>query len=345
MDHVNNFNFESLRQLCKEHFQEIKERKNLEQILGRKQVRYIDPEGKFGYTTFGNFYFDSMGVMMLVTKEHPMTWYHRPDAMNDTLWSTVPVIYAGIEIGQVDDKRNHIFTGDVVMAKEHPNCTAMVVWNEWAQFPSLRLDNCDLPLNHRQPLEIIGNIFYDIQMSQYDMFDLNYFLRHNPVCQGPADEAIINENLAKIKKAPSFVNGKPKPIKGYPMIYKDNVLGLKLKEDDILVAFCEDRDYDPDDEDTYPSLYIDYGVLPEECENKLETIPIDTGRPDWDKIENTVNDLLLTIHCNPGTRFILCEFKDSLFVPQFLKEINRIFEKATDYQIRNLVMPFRVALH
>lgn len=101
MEKANNFNYEDICRLCREHYQEIVERKNLSYILQNRKVRYIDPEGRFDYTTFGNFYVTSRNVMMLVTREPFIARYHRPDSMRDSLWSAVPVLFAGVETGGV----------------------------------------------------------------------------------------------------------------------------------------------------------------------------------------------------------------------------------------------------
>ena len=102
MEKANNFNYEDICRLCREHYQEIVERKNLSYILQNRKVRYIDPEGRFDYTTFGNFYVTSRNVMMLVTREPFIARYHRPDSMRDSLWSAVPVLFAGVETGGRD---------------------------------------------------------------------------------------------------------------------------------------------------------------------------------------------------------------------------------------------------
>ena len=78
-------NYESLLELCREYKEDIKARKKLPGVLGNRKVRYIDQEGHFGYTQFGDFYFTSMGVMMLITTDNDLTWYHKPDEMCETL--------------------------------------------------------------------------------------------------------------------------------------------------------------------------------------------------------------------------------------------------------------------
>ena len=75
-------NYESLLELCREYKEDIKARKKLPGVLGNRKVRYIDQEGHFGYTQFGDFYFTSMGVMMLITTDNDLTWYHMPDEMS-----------------------------------------------------------------------------------------------------------------------------------------------------------------------------------------------------------------------------------------------------------------------
>ena len=52
--------------------------------------------------------------MMLITKDSDYTPYHKNDQLAHTLWSTVPVIFAGVDTGIKDDLWRDIYTGDVV---------------------------------------------------------------------------------------------------------------------------------------------------------------------------------------------------------------------------------------
>ena len=110
------FSYEGIRRLCYRHRNEIIEIHehphhyiqhfdNLCRKLEGREVRYIDPLGRYKYTRFGHFYFDDNGVMMLITDDEEYTRFHRPGILSHTLWSTVPVIYAGIDTRILDNHR------------------------------------------------------------------------------------------------------------------------------------------------------------------------------------------------------------------------------------------------
>ncbi len=345
MEATHNYRFEDLVHLCREHYQEIEERKELSYLLQKKKVRYIDPEGHFGYTTFGNFYFDSRDVMILVTKEFPIVRHHRPDSMRDTLWSTIPVLFAGIETGMKDSKGQDIYSCDVLSVSEPATCEGIVYWYPSDKIPCVLLDNHCLFFDEIKKCEVMGNIFYDIEELDYEYYYLGKFWDHNPVCYGPVDARVWEEGIEKIKKAPTFLNWKPQPPERYSMMYLHNITEVGLRKDDVLVAFCEDREYDPNDENTFPTVYLDFNSIPEEYDNHWEFIPINVFHPDWEKVENRVNEILLEAHKWPDRRYFLCDIKESIPNKQKRDEIGRIFHKATEFQIRNFIMPFDIAMY
>ena len=80
MEH-NKFSLEGIFDLCQQYRNDIYERKDLKHVLNRRKVRFINPEGKFDYAYFGDFYFKAMERMMLVTKIVPI-----PDPINAIKW-------------------------------------------------------------------------------------------------------------------------------------------------------------------------------------------------------------------------------------------------------------------
>ena len=113
-DYTNRLNYMAIVDACKEFLLEIRARYgssccsvgdlyrlesggkplrdiNFKGVLENHRVRFLNQEGRFDYAYFGDFFFRSMGVMMLITKESEYTHYHTSDCLGDTLWSTVPV--------------------------------------------------------------------------------------------------------------------------------------------------------------------------------------------------------------------------------------------------------------
>ena len=344
MEKANNFNYEDICRLCREHYQEIVERKNLSYILQNRKVRYIDPEGRFDYTTFGNFYVTSRNVMMLVMREPFIARYHRPDSMRDSLWSAVPVLFAGVETGGRDSRGREIYTGDVLQVSEPAHCTGTVVYFSDATIACVRLDNHCLFLNEVKRSEIIGNVFFDIDEMSYEYYNSQAFFGINPFFQGPVSEEIRDVLIRKIMEAPSFRNGKPQPKERYSMIYHGSISKIGYKKGDYLVVFCEDRDYDPNDEDTYPTLFVDSDVIPEDCPLVCKEIPIDLYYPDWEKVQKRVDEIMLEAHNNPSTKYILCDLRSQVLDKEQYYRIAELFRKAGEYHIGNFIMPITIAI-
>lgn len=345
MNANHNYNFENLVQLCRDHYPDIKERKELSYLLQNKKVRYIDPEGHFGYTTFGNFYFDTRKVMMLVTKEFPIARYHQPGSMQDTLWSTVPVLFAGIETGMRDSKGKEIYSCDVLSVSSPVNCEGVVIWFDGENIPCVRLDNHCFYFNEIKQCEIIGNVFFDIEELDYEYYHFEKFYGNNPFFQGPVENKYWVERIEKIKNAPSFIDGKPQPKERYHRVYMNSIAEIGISRDDVLVAFSEDHEYDPNDEMTYPTLYIDNGVLPENVENRCEDIPIDIENPNWEKIEKRAHEIMLEAHRFPNRKYFLCNMRESVPNKKIRDGIGRIFKEVSEYQICNFIMPFEIAIY
>ena len=109
MDNIN-FSFRGIQDLCQVYYRDILERKDIRRVLISRRIRFINPMGKFDYAYFGDYYFNG-DVMMFITKDEDYVAYHKPDQLSHTLWSTVPVIFAGVDTRMKDDKGREIFTG------------------------------------------------------------------------------------------------------------------------------------------------------------------------------------------------------------------------------------------
>lgn len=192
-------------------------------MLGNRKVRYVNQEGRFGYTQFGNFYFTSMGVMMLITTDKDLTWYHLPDEMCGTLYSTVPVIFAGFETGFKDDTERDIYTGDVVrLTRNSREYTLMVRQTPWHQFPGLMADNHEIFFQEGDRFHIVGNVFYDILAEHLEIYDLWYYVGHNSIFLSPHTEEQLKEELDKMARAP-FFKERPKKVVRHPLCHEETI--------------------------------------------------------------------------------------------------------------------------
>lgn len=345
MERTHNYRFENLVELCREHYQEIADRKPIAYLLQDKQVRYITPEGRFGYAKFGDFYFTRRNTMMLVTKELPIARYHKPDSMSDSLWSTVPVLFAGIETGMRDCHGQMIYSGDVLDVLEPYQAEGTVVWFSSSDIPLVRLDNHCVYFNQIERSEIIGNVFYDITLSDWECNGSGAFFGRDPFYLWGATEDEINQIKDKIKNAPSFKGDKPMTRKRHSMIYNKTFSEVGIREYDKIIAFCAEGDFDSDDELLSPELYIDscHDGDGEGC--LLECIPIDLFNPDYDKVKTRVDELILQAHNDPETRYFLANMKEYVWNESQYNKLASLFEDASEYHIFNIIMPFDVAFH
>lgn len=337
------FSYEGIKELCQKHFDEIKARvnlKDLKRVLIGRSVRFIDPTGKFGYAHFGDFYFDENGVMMLITKEREYTKYHRPDILSDTLWSTVPVIYAGVNTRFKDDRYQEIFTGDIVSINHNTSLVRYV----HPTIPGLLGDNCDLQFREGLVLHKEGTVFSDISKDLYKNFD--YYSLYWPGYQyspnGIRTEEIIRRASTAFD-APTFLGEPPVINHGRRTVF-DNIEDV-LKDNDVLTYFISDEDYYVEDEEgnqTY-ELYIDINSFADNFKGEDYKIPIkqaDELRNLHEYLKKPIADFLLYAHNHPDKMFVLCDFQESLSVVGFLKQkVAMLFHDWFLYGIHNVALP------
>lgn len=336
-------NYKSLVELCKEYKEDIKARKKLTGVLGNRKVRYVNQEGLFGYTQFGDFYFTSMGVMMLITTDFDLTWYHTPDEMCDTLYSTVPVFFAGFETGFKDDTGRDIYTGDVVkLTRNSGEYTLMANQIYWCKYPSLRADNHEIEFQEGDRFHIVGNVFYDILAEHLEIYDLWYYVGHNSIFIYPHTEDQLNEELEKMARAP-FFRERPKKRTKHPLMYDETIRGYEPKPEDMLILFCSgpDDNIDPDDESTFPLVYADY--LPKGSESLHSLcIPIDLFKPDLQELKKDVDDILERAHYSIEHNFIVLDYERSIGNMKVSKALDELFRPVYDYKLHNVILPFRM---
>jgi hypothetical protein len=219
-------NLESIREFCNSHLFEIAS-EGLEAESYSVKVRFIDPDGKFGYTALGRFFFVD-DCMYLIDRERKYQSYHNPDILdfNEELeilkftgYVIVRVIFAGVFTGYYDDKGKRIYTGDVVSARVLLNptipsnggrnrarnfdnetkgifCEAGV--NEIFENFSIILDNHSVPLSWATELEIVGSLFFELEKGETEV-DIQSLC--NRFAQSRTDR---NELKRLIKKSPYF---------------------------------------------------------------------------------------------------------------------------------------------
>ena len=336
-------NYESLVELCKEYKEDIKARTKLTGVLGNRKVRYVDQEGRFGYTQFGDFYFTSMGVMMLITTDRDLTWYHRPDEMSDTLYSTVPVIFAGFETGFKDDARRNIYTGDIVkLTRGSREYTLMVNQVDWCKYPSLRADNHEIEFQEGDAFHIVGNVFYDILAEHLEIYDLWYYVGHNSIFLYPHTEEQLNAEFEKMAKAP-FFKERPNKIERHPWCHDETMPCYEPKPDDTLIVFCSDTKdcIDPDDGSMFAEGYFDYVPKGVESPHSL-CIPINLSEPDFKELKKDVDEILLRAHYNIEQNFIVLDYAKRVDDKQLTKALDELFRPAYDYNLHNVILPFRM---
>ena len=312
MEH-NKFSLEGIFDLCQQYRNDIYERKDLKQVLNRRKVRFINPEGKFDYAYFGDFYFKSMERMMLVTKNRAYTRYHQCDQMGNSLWSTVPVIFAGVQTGYRDDTGREIYTGDIASVNEEDGkheFTSVVRYLPFASEPSLICDNFDVMFSMcKHGIHVVGTAYSEMNREMFDFFDSHFVFW--PTSQfymnGMSTEEVI-KRAATAKNAPSFLEGcEPIKNRGNRTIYTD--INKEMRGEFKLVNF-DGNIFDVDGRGSY-----------------------------------SLEDFFLYAHRYPETRFFLCDFADTL---QIDKEEKRkfalLFQPLRHYNITNVVLPSWIAI-
>ena len=197
----NKFSFRGIQDLCRVHQRDIYlslDREKLKAVLEDRRVRFISPLGYFDYAYFGEFTFDG-NVMILWTKKSEYTRFHKSGLDSNTLWSLVPVIYAGIETKNKDDQNQEIFSGDVVSCKGY---TSFVRYFGESTVPGLA-----------------ENL---------------YWPRGQFVPSGLSRDEVI-ERAAQANKQPTFADDFQPQRRGRELVYQD--ISEILREGDVLCYF------------------------------------------------------------------------------------------------------------
>ncbi len=319
---------------------------NFQEVLEGHRVRFVNQEGHYDYASFGEFVFRSMGVMMLITRDVSYTSWHEPDFLCDTLWSTVPVFYAGIETGVRDDCGHMIHTGDILRCRRDSDGDAsyvgMVNYMFDSRIPSITMDNVDLFLNECCSLHIEGSIFTEFNANQLQIYNIDDFTRYAGDFMYGRYLNYTEEDWQRFRKKPEVTGIRKPKLKGNCMVYLPKPKEFPLKEGDKLICFCASHPEREESGGLLWRVYNDYGNIAGDY--KSVAITLDLENPDYEQLHKDIIELLIEIHNNPDTRYVLLDMKEAIGNNKVYREIAECFRPAGIFLVRNLVMPFEIGL-
>lgn len=323
------YSFNAIYDLCRCHYEDILMRKPLKHILDNRRVRFINPRGKLDYCYFGDFYFSSGNVMMFITSSLDYVRYHRPDQLSNTLWSTVPVIFAGVETNVCDDNGNAIFTYDICDFSMY----ALMVQYTSLDEPCLLADNHSVPLSWAKAHGGFcksGTAFYDLSKDLFEAFDQGAIWNVNQY-----DDPDERQKAYAAMKAPVFIDGLPEPNRKWPRSYLD--INEALDENTVLCCFKSSfKEAFVDEDGEFIEDYVLFADnFPEDYTGERLEIVIND-----DNIEQQVTDLMLKAHRTPENGFVLCDFYDNnVFCDEDRHTYAQYFKPLVDYHIQNVIIP------
>ena len=307
------------------------DRESLKAILDNRRVRFVNPLGNFDYAYFGEFTFDG-DVMILWTKKMEYTRFHKPlDTFS--LWSQVPVVFAGVDTRYRDDQNQEVFTGDVVSYKGY---TSFVRYIGESKVPGLAGDNCDVQFERNGEMHKEGTVFSDINPTLFKEFVIEdlYWPTNQFVPYGISrNEAIERASKAKIQ--PHFTEDFKPQRRGRRLIYQQ--LSEVLRENDILCYLAKEMI----EGEEHLGIMQCADNIPDDYTGEEHSIELETADDFYNSIKTAFHEFLQYAHNNPEKTFVLCDFKEAL-------EINKYEEQKTalqfwdwyEYKIPNVIMPF-----
>ena len=328
------YSFRGLQDLCREHRRKIMmslDRESLKAILDNRRVRFVNPLGNFDYAYFGEFTFDG-DVMILWTKKMEYTRFHKPlDTFS--LWSQVPVVFAGVDTRYRDDQNQEIFTGDVVSYKGY---TSFVRYIGESKVPGLAGDNCDVQFERNGEMHKEGTVFSDINPTLFKEFVIEdlYWPTNQFVPYGISrNEAIERASKAKIQ--PHFTEDFKPQRRGRRLIYQQ--LSEVLRENDILCYLAKEMI----EGEEHLGIIQFADNIPDDYTGEEHSIELATADEFYNSIKTAFHEFLQYAHNHPEKTFVLCDFKEAL-------EINKYEEQKTalqfwdwyEYKIPNVILPF-----
>jgi len=331
------FSNDNIRLLCDNNRRRIMNHENISYILHKRKVRFINPMGEFDYTTFGNFVFDYTGTILLITKDAKYTRYHHWGILDYSLWSVVPVIFAGVSTGYKDDTGREIFTGDIVTMDDH--FTSMVEYWNGCKEPVLVGDNCEVPLSETQKsLHIEGTAYCNMSAKMFEEYDekhINWYYSQFQPFGLSRDEVIRMAKLAYYK--PHFIN-ELNIIGRSPAIYSD--IYEVMKGNFRIAYLISYSEYEDADGNSCRDIYADNLPIEKEFDS-YEIKMIDADTP-GKQLSAPFKEFIDYAHSHPETVFILCDFKECLsqFVnPRNIRNAIKSLLPIVTYNLRNIVLP------
>ena len=331
----NKFSFRGIQDLCRVHQRDIYlslDREKLKAVLEDRRVRFISPLGYFDYAYFGEFTFDG-NVMILWTKKSEYTRFHKSGLDSNTLWSLVPVIYAGIETKNKDDQNQEIFSGDVVSCKGY---TSFVRYFGESTVPGLAGDNCEILFDKNGTMHKEGTVFSGISQSLFKEYHIEnlYWPRGQFVPSGLSRDEVI-ERAAQANKQPTFADDFKPQRRGRELVYQD--ISEILREGDVLCYFVGNQ-HDEEGK-TVRNVYADN--IPDNYTREEYTIELGITEHYYDSIMSSVGQFLQYAHERPEKTFILCDFKNALAIREYEEQRTALqFLEWYEYNIPNVIMPF-----
>ena len=169
---------ERLRSLCQEYSYQIGAGTSIE--LPSIRVRYVEENGKFGYTDFGDFFFHD-GAFYVITTRDEFASEHNQEVMEQVFHDecvgrgyAVRRIFAGVSTGYKDQYDKMIYTGDVVKVwrgdRDIDDICDRWALGDWHTEESddyaFILDNHNMTLSEcyrmKMNFERIGTVFYQL---------------------------------------------------------------------------------------------------------------------------------------------------------------------------------------
>lgn len=334
----NKFSYRGIQELCQRHNREIHmsfDRAALKAVLDNRRVRFVSPLGTYDYAYFGEFIFEN-GVMMLWTKKLEYTKFHRPFELANTMWSVVPVIYAGVDTKYKDDQYQEIFTGDVVTYNGY---TSFVRYFSDSEVPGLAGDNCDVQFERNGKMHKEGTVFSELSQSMFKEYLIEklYWPTDQYVPHGISRDEVV-ERASQAYDKPVFADGYKPSKKGRQLVYQD--LSEVLQDGVVLCYFvgepCEDENgeeikdvYADNIPEDFSGEECDIALEMSICENLIECI-------------KTSFDVFLTnAHNEPNKTFVLCDFRNTLSVSKNMeRKVALQFWNWYEYKIPNVILPF-----
>ncbi|MDD6358111.1 MAG: hypothetical protein PUG15_08515 [Bacteroidales bacterium] len=329
----NKYSFRGIQDLCQKYHRQIvasPDENNLKYVLDGRRVRFINPLGYFDYAYFGEFTFDG-DVMILWTKKMEYARFHKPlDTFS--LWSQVPVIFAGVDTGFKDDQHEDIFTGDVVTYRGD---TSFVRYLSDSVVPGLAEDNCEVPFERNGDMHKEGTVFSNIKPTLFKLFTIEdlYWPKSQYVPYGISRDEVI-ERASKAKSKPLFTDDF-KPQRGRRIIYQQ--LSEVLRENDILCYLAKEMI----EGEEHLGIIQCADNIPDDYTGEEHSIELATADDFYNSIKTAFHEFLQYAHNNPEKTFVLCDFKEALEINKY-KELKTAmqFWEWYEFEIPNVIMPF-----